>query len=134
MKIDRGKLKAVDKIGTQPYSIGVPQKKYYLGAYTQNDKIVVYGRIFQKHKTCDEHVKSKLRGMLAHEYTHYLDGYGKLSNLIGSANDEQTAIIGEHMFSELIWPNEKMIFTRALTVSERIKMIRIRNYLQEYRR
>jgi len=134
LKINYEKLKAVDKAEIRLYGIGASKKKFYLGAYIQKDKIVVYNKIFQKHTKCDKYVKSKLRDILAHEYTHYLDTYGNLSKLINSTNKEQTAIIGEYAFAELIWPNKKMIFTRPLTESEKVKMVKLKDFLKVYKR
>ena len=134
LKIDYGKLKAIDEAAAQPYGMDASKKKFYLGAYTQKNKIVVYNKIFKLHKTCDEQVKSKLRGMLAHEYAHYLDSFSTLSSMLGTSNDEQTAIIGEHAFAGLVWPNKKTIFTRALTSSEQINMTKLKNFFQKYKR
>ena len=128
LKINNGKLKAVDGPGTQPYGIGMSNKNYYLGAYTQGNKITIYSKIFKLHKKCDEQVKSKLRDMLAHEYTHYLDNYGVLSNLIHVSNSEETAIISEHVLSRLVWGNIAMQYTRSLTPEEQNKAIVLRNF------
>jgi len=128
LKIDNGKLKAIDNQGEQPYGIGVSKKKLYLGAYTQNNKITIYSKIFKLHKKCDEQVKSKLRDMLTHEYTHYLDSYGVLSNLIHTSNDEETAIISEHVLSKLVWGDVKIQYIRPLTLDEQNKAIVLRNF------
>ena len=127
LKIDNGKLTASEGIQTQLYGVE-STKKYYLGAYTQNDKITVYSRIFKLHKKCDEHVKSKLRGMLAHEYTHYLDNYGVLSNLIHASDIEQTAIISEYVLSKLAWGNLNVQYTRPLTLAEQGKATILKSF------
>jgi hypothetical protein len=128
LKIDNGKLRAADDVAAQPYSLGTLKKKYYFGGYTQGSKITIYSKIFKLHKKCDKQVKSKLRGMLAHEYTHYLDSYGVLSNLIHSSNDEETAIVSEHVLSELVWGNVSVQYTRPLTASEQIQAAILRNF------
>ena len=128
LKINNGKLKAVNELESQPYSLGALKKKYYLGGYTQGDKITIYSKIFKLHKKCDEKVKSDLRAMLTHEYTHYLDSYGVLSNLIGTTNDEQTAIISEHVLSKLVWGDMTVQYTRPLTSDEQAKAAILRNF------
>ena len=128
LKIDNGNLKAVADTEETTYGITNQTKKYYLGAYTEGNKITIYSKIFKLHFKCDEYVKSKLRGMLTHEYTHYLDSYGVLSNLIHTDNDEETAIISEHVLSRLVFGNEVVQFTRPLTADETNKANLLRNF------
>ena len=128
LKINTGKLKSVDSAESQPYNMGTLKKKYYFGAYTQGNKITIYSKLFKLHDTCDEHVKAKLRGMLTHEYTHYLDSYSVLSNLIDLNNDEQTAIISEHVLSKLVWGNMAVQYTRPLTQNEQEKAAVLSNF------
>ena len=130
--IDRKHLEEVSDTVAEPYGIGVPRKPYYVGAYTEGRKITVYQQVFQKHLTCDEAVRSKLRGMLAHEYTHYLDSDGVISRLIGTDNEEQVAIIGEHYFATLAWPGTETRFTRPLTSDEDIQLKTLRREFKPY--
>ena len=92
LKIDNGKLESVDNIEIQQYKLGSSQKKYYVTAYTEGNKIKIYSRIFKLHDMCDKDVKGKLRNILVHEYTHYLDSFGDVSGIINTTDDEEAAI------------------------------------------
>lgn len=131
--IERGKPPKMSQSDITQYGISKKSsKKYYIGAYTQGDTIGIYQKIFSSYEKCDKAAKSKLRAMITHEYTHYVDGssYGltRLSMLIGTSNYEKTAIVGENTLAKVVW-NKSIIPTRKLTSQEkRTDAATLRNY------
>ncbi len=136
--IETGKLAQMNQGEISQYGISKKSnKKYYIGAYTDGDTIGIYQKLFSSYKKCDKVAKSKLRAMIAHEYTHYIDGssYGlsRLSGLIETANYEKTAIIGEHTLAKLVW-NKSINPTRNLTSREKkTDAVTLRNYFRSRR-
>jgi hypothetical protein len=127
------KLSEEDK---KQFGKNINKTRGLLASYTDLNKneIVVYSKIFEDHSRCDGFVANKLKRLIVHEYTHYIDGNKDfyLSGLVGTENLEKTAIIGEHIFPKLVWGKKNTRVIRPLTKDEIKKAKMIRAFILSY--
>jgi len=124
------KLSKEDK---KQFGKNINKTRGLLASYTDldNNEIVIYSKIFEDHDRCDGFVTNKLKRLIVHEYTHYIDGNKdfELSSLVGTENLEKTAVIGEHIFPKLVWDKKNTRVIRPLTKNEKKKAMLIRNFI-----